>query len=119
MEPTNEVPTKTITIRVTPAEIERMEKAAAKVGMSRSPFARHCTITGLQEIEQASTLIDSPVIGVLLQLFSDLGPQETADEFRRIRNQLASTDDSYQQQKMPFMQENPSKLGIDCGLGHL
>lgn len=102
MEPTNEVPTKTMTIRVTPAEIERMEIAASKVGMSRSPFARHCTMTGLQEIEQATTLIDSPVIGALLQLFSDLGPQETADEFRRIRKQLAGTDDSHQQQRFAF-----------------
>lgn len=85
--------------------------------MSRAPFARHCAITGLQEIEQATTLIDSPVIAALLQLFSDLGPQETADEFRRIRAQLKSTDDSHQQSKLPFMQDNPTKLGIDCGLG--
>lgn len=71
---------------------------------------------GLREVERAGELIESPVVGAMLQLFADLGPQETADEFKRIRHQLQGTDDSGNQEKFPFVHDNPSDLGVDCGL---
>ena len=116
MEPTNDKPTVNTTFRLTPPELERMEKEAERLGMLRTPFVRHCALIGLREVERAGELIESPVIGAMLQLFADLGPQETADEFKRIRHQLQRTDDSGDQVKFPFVHDNPSDLGVDCGL---
>lgn len=117
MEPVNDPPTQTVSARITRRELERVDREAARLDMNRSHFLRHCTLIGLQEVERASRLIESPVVGALLQIFADLGPQETAEEFARIRRHLQGTDDSDLQNKFPFVNDPDENLGIDCGLG--
>lgn len=102
--------------RYTPAERLRIEKQAERLGISRTRFLRHIALLGLREVERTSDLIESPVVGALLQMFADFGADETAAEFRRIRHQLQSIDDSGEQQKLPFNEETSPDLGIDCGL---
>ena len=118
LEPTSTPPTVTLTSRFSISDTERVDAACARLGISRTKLIRHCTMLGLREVERASAVIESPLVGAMLQIFADFGPDEVSDEFRKIRSQLRGTDDSGDQVKFPFVHDNPSDLGVDCGLGN-
>lgn len=102
-----------MTSRYSTSECERIEAAAARLGVSRTKFIRHCTVLGLREVERAGAVIESPIVGALLQMFAELGPDEVALEFKRIRSQLRGTDDSHLQNKFPFVNDPDADHGLE------
>jgi len=67
---------KEIKISLTEEEMERIEKVAKKIGMTKSRLARNLTLVGLEDAE----------------LFEKMGIFEMAKLIRRIKEKAASLD---------------------------